>query len=301
MNCTHPIYATINRLSDGSNRVKILPKRVDQYSMEVLEQKYGHDHIIALPCGKCLACKVNYAKNWASRCVLEASCWKYNWFVTLTYDEDHIGNNELDRRDMQLFLMRLREKLGAGIRFFGCGEYGSKTHRKHYHLILFNCDLPDIKCLGKAPKGGYYYDSKILRETWSKGLVNVGDVTMESCNYVSRYCIKKVFGVDDKEFVAMSRRPGIGQKFFEDHYKEIYDEDRIYFKFGNSLYQSPSRYFDKLFSNIDPLRFAEIKDKRVSSADLSLASELLARGCLHKEDLYEIHEELSKRKEKRGL
>lgn len=301
MKCTRPIFATITKLSDGKNHVKILPKRVDQYSFETLEAKYGHGHIIALPCGKCLACKINYARNWASRCVLEASSYTDNWFLTLTYDDDHIGNNQLDRRDMQLFLKRLRKKLGDGIRFFGCGEYGTQTHRKHYHLILFNCFIPDIKCLGKGRNGGYYYESEMIKSLWNKGNCILGDVTMSSCDYVARYCVKKVYGDTSGEFVQMSTRPGIGYTFFEKNYEKIYKDDRVYFNFGTSLYQSPSRYFDKLFNNLDPVRFNEIKDSRISCSDLSIAAELLDRSLEHKEDLFKVYEILNQRKEKRGL
>ena len=299
MQCTRPMYALINKLSDGTNAVKILPKRVDSYSREVLEAKYGHGHIINLPCGHCLVCKLNYARNWASRCVLEASCYKENWFLTLTYDDEHLPSSP-SKKEMSDFMKRLRKELGAGIRFFGCGEFGSTTHRFHMHLILFNCPIPDAKCLGRA-NNGYYYSSKLIEKIWGKGNIILGEVTFSSCNYVARYCVKKVFGDNSEEFVLMSRKPGIAYPYFEKHYEDIYREDRIYFNFGNSLFQSPSRFFDKCYMSIDPARFQEVKDKRISNADVSLAAELVARGCAHKEDLFAIKENLNSSIKKRGF
>lgn len=303
MQCTRPIYASITRLSDGSNSVKLLPKRVDQYSRERLEELYGHDHIIPLPCGKCLACKINYARNWAARCVLEASMHKENWFLTLTYDDAHYKDIDFSntKKEMSDFMKRLRNELGDGIKFFGCGEFGSNTKRFHMHLILFNCEIPDVKCLGKAPSG-YYFSSDLINKIWEKGHTLLGEVTYSSCNYVARYCVKKVYGEDHPgEFVHMSRRPGIGYSFFLENYQKIYKDDRIYFNFGNSLYQSPSRFFDKLYMSIDPVHFQEVKDKRISNADVSLASELVARGCKHKEDLYKVQENLNSKVKKRGF
>lgn len=84
-----------------------------------------------IPCGKCIGCRLDYSKNWATRCVLEASQWEHNWFITLTYDEDHLPKWEngeycdkngltwidetnewqgyLKPEDMTLFLKRLRK------------------------------------------------------------------------------------------------------------------------------------------------------------------------------------------------
>lgn len=299
MQCSHPLYASITRLSDGSNSVKLLPKRVDQYSRERLEELYGHSHIVALPCGKCLPCKLNYARNWAQRCVLEASCYAHNWFLTLTYDDDHLPSNPTNK-EMSDFMKALRNKLGNGIRFFGCGEFGTHTKRFHMHLILFNCDIPDARRIGKV-KDGAYYSSEIIEKIWNKGHIILGDVTYASCGYVARYCVKKVFGDGKGEFVLMSRKPGIGYKYFEDHQEEIYRDDKVYFNFGKSIYQSPTRFFDKCFSSINPTRYKEIKDKRISNADLSLASELFSRGLRYKEDLNEVHDRLVSDIKKRGF
>lgn len=108
-----------------------------------------------IPCGKCIGCRLDYSKNWATRCVLEASMWEHNWFITLTYDKDHLPKHEngeftdhngltwtddtnswqgyLKPNDMTLFLKRLRKHWSThfqhqNIRFFYCGEYGGAPH-----------------------------------------------------------------------------------------------------------------------------------------------------------------------------
>ncbi len=72
--------------------------------------------------------------------------------MTLTYDDEHLPINDyvdsdgvihgkptLRKRDVQLFLKRLRKnyKYDNHIKYFCCGEYGGKTFRPHYHLIIF--------------------------------------------------------------------------------------------------------------------------------------------------------------------
>lgn len=94
---------------------------------------------VQVPCGKCLECRIQHARDWADRCVIEAKQYKYNYFVTLTYDDAHLPErNSLNPKDLQLFLKRLRKRFkGVKIRFLASGEYGS-SFRPHYHLILFN-------------------------------------------------------------------------------------------------------------------------------------------------------------------
>ena len=118
---------------------------------------------LEIPCGHCLGCKLDYAKRWAERIMAEASSWPVNCFITLTYNDNHIRRNNagkatLCERDVQLFLKRLRKKQkGVGsamnedgetqnpIRYFYCGEYGTKNHRPHYHIIIFNWQPKDMK------------------------------------------------------------------------------------------------------------------------------------------------------------
>ena len=111
MACNNPLYALdLGLKENGKRNIKILPKRVDLYSLNQLEARYGHGNIIPLPCGKCLACKLSKAREWAVRCVLEASMYEENCFVTLTYDDEHLPTDHLvSRKAIQDFIKRLRK------------------------------------------------------------------------------------------------------------------------------------------------------------------------------------------------
>ena len=246
MSCTHPIFALDFGEVDGKRKIKLVPYRADCYSLERLEEKYGKARVLALPCGKCLDCLLSYSRTWAVRCCLEASLYDYNYFVTLTYSD---APDRLCRRDVQLFLKKLRKKY-PGVRYFGCGEYGDHNNRPHYHLILFNLPLDDIKFLGTS-KGCRFYKSSFLEKCWSYGLVDIGEVTFNSAGYVARYAMKKLKAEKRDEFLMMSLKPGIGRVWFEQHKDIIADYDKIYFNFGKVNKVSPPRYFDKVLESLD--------------------------------------------------
>lgn len=132
--------------------------------------------------------------------MLEARLHQSSFFCTLTYDQVHVpGDGGVRPRDVQLFLKRLREACAEKIRFFAVGEYGDRTQRPHYHLVLFG--LLDYRLIGSC---------------WPFGAVHVGFVTPQSCAYVSGYTVKKWTKVVPElngrhpEFTRMSLRPGIG-------------------------------------------------------------------------------------------
>ena len=136
--CTRPLYAVdLGIKENGKRNIKILPRRFDLYSYEQLSARYGEKSVLPLPCGKCLACRLNHAKEWAVRCMLESLYHDENYFVTLTYDDEHLPvDGKLHKKHYQDFLKRLRASSGC-FRYFGCGEYGSLNKRPHYHFVLF--------------------------------------------------------------------------------------------------------------------------------------------------------------------
>lgn len=98
----------------------------------------------AVPCGKCILCREKKASEWSFRALCEnQSSLTEPLFVTLTYDNEHKPHCGIRKEDIQNFMKRLRRnldklKIEHDIRYFACGEYGKKTHRPHYHLILWN-------------------------------------------------------------------------------------------------------------------------------------------------------------------
>ena len=262
MKCSRPIYALdLGVKENGKRNLKILPRRVDLYSMKQLSERYGKDRIIPLPCGKCLACKLNHAKEWAVRCTLEATLHDENWFVTLTYDDEHLpADGALQRGDIVKFLKRLRARLGS-FRYFGCGEYGSKNKRPHYHLILFGLEIPDLR-----PLSAGLFESKIIREIWPYGFNYIGSVNYSSCNYVARYTTKKCFNDIQDEFIMCSLKPGIGSKWFEENHQRVMNYDCIYGKFGNTEQVMLPRYFEKMAEALDNAKYVELKAKRIDKS-----------------------------------
>lgn len=307
MNCTSPNYVLDLGVNDeGKHKIKFLPRRIDLYSREQLYQRYGSSHLLTLPCGKCLNCLMARANTWAVRCCLEASLYDQNYFVTLTYDDLHIPfTSKMVKKDFQDFIKRLRKEF-PGVRYFACCERGEHTQRLHIHAILFNLQLKDLKYVGKR-EVGYCWKSASLERIWSKGLTDLGEVSLQSCRYVARYAQKKLTNPNTKndEWLVMSLKPGIAQRYFEEHFQDIYDTDYIYFNFGNKTRVKPPRYFDKLLERIDSQYYEKIKTERIKNINLSLFDSLMRYNMKHAEDLY-AQEEINsiarlKNLKKRGL
>lgn len=270
-----------------------------------------------IPCGECITCKLTKRADMAARCMLETLESPYNYFVTLTYDDDNLPiadqtsykqfleNGEINEiiftnqgdeiwctgtlipDDMKKFIKDLRRYFEYhydhhGIRFYLCGEYGSKTKRPHYHLLLFNCPIPIIdnydsyidenKCL--------HWKNPLIEEIWRKGMIDIGEVEFSSASYVAGYCQKKLFtktkSIDyyasgkEPEFNRMSRRPGIGMKYYQEHKMDIYKNDEIIMKtlHGNTAHVK-IKAFDKLFKEEYPDQWYSIQKRRKEMSEAS--------------------------------
>lgn len=74
-----------------------------------------------LPCGQCVGCRLQYSREWAIRCLDEASCFEQNSFITLTMSESSVAKHgrSLDVGLFQLFMKRLRKEVDPlRVRFF---------------------------------------------------------------------------------------------------------------------------------------------------------------------------------------
>lgn len=236
--------------------------------------------LLKLPCGRCVGCRLERSRQWAVRCMHEASLHDRNCFITLTYASEHLpSDNSLHVEHFQLFMKRLRKQFGSDIRFFHCGEYGERYKRPHYHACLFNFDFDDRVQL-KVVNGIPLYESETLKRLWPFGISSVGEVTFESAAYVARYIMKKVTGeaaVDyydgrKPEYTTMSRRPGIAKGWFDKyHATDVLPTDSVVItRKGENVEMKPPRYYDSQFELIDPELSELVKVDRVERAKLRL-------------------------------
>lgn len=271
---------------------------VERLAYVDLGRKHPIKRVDLIPCGQCTGCRLDYSREWATRIMCETKTTNNNWFITLTYADEYLpihkepddngvirGNFSLDKTDCQKFLKRLRRHWDYhyhqnNIRFYLCGEYGGKTQRPHYHCIIFNLPLDETKLkhyrYNHDGSELWIYDE--LTEIWGKGHVVIGKVTFNSAAYVARYMLKKIKGPDAAkiyhiraqlpEFTLMSRKPGIGQDYYNTNKDKIYQNDEIIIAKNNNVETlKPPKYYDSLYDIDDPVKMATIKKNRKSNGE----------------------------------
>ena len=173
---------------------------------------------LAFGCGQCMPCRLNKRREWTHRMILEQARHEKSCFVTLTYADEEIPLTDvlgmpvptLNTEDPKKWLKNLRRAVHPTVlRYYYVGEYGDESGRPHYHVALYGLGVEDTEIIGKAWQVG--------KTEKSRGFVYVGELTMESAQYVAGYVTKKMTNKDDSrllgrdpEFARMSLKPGIG-------------------------------------------------------------------------------------------
>ncbi len=177
---------------------------------------------------------------------------------------------------MNTFRKRIEPKK---IRFYHAGEYGDQLGRPHYHALIFGYDFADRKFF-KETNGVKLDVSKELESIWKKGHCSVGDVTFESAGYVARYIMKKINGDKEKEhyervdymtgefvqlppeYTTMSRKPGIGKKWYDQFKADAYPKDFVTHQ-GRKI--PLPRFYDNMYQHESPKEYKALKDKRIEN------------------------------------
>lgn len=207
-----------------------------------------------LPCGQCLQCRLEYARQWAVRCVHEAQMHPKNCFITLTYSDDKLPGPKLQYSDFQKFMKRLRKIQNDPIGVFVTGEYGEKTKRPHWHALLFNWSPSDSTYFRSNERGDRIYKSASLDSIWGLGHCEIGSVTFESAGYCARYAAKKlVHGSDGHDFEPVSKKSSkhaIGKKWLEKFWPDVFNCGHVVLANGQTC--SIPRYYEKWFKENHP-------------------------------------------------
>ena len=220
---------------------------------------HGTNKVTPVPCGQCINCKKRRSRHWVFRLNEEAKISSSAAFLTLTYENAPISTNgfpTLVKKDYQDFIKRLRllaptSKKETRIKYYACGEYGSKTYRPHYHAILFN--LPHN--LINNPTQVY--------DTWKHGHIMIAPNNEKTTNYVAGYITKQTFErrdhydinsglitADDRqqEFSLMSKNMGLS--YLTPEIKKFYRDTKTFVivKENGELISMPRYYKNHIFS-----------------------------------------------------
>lgn len=260
MLCSNPITAYRSESVNDTGKRSIVFK--------YQEASATHPEIITIPCGVCLNCKINKAKEWTIRLMNEKLEHEKSMFLTLTIEDKFIpSNGSLVKSDFVNFMKRYREFIyPERIRFYHVGEYGDGKERPHHHAIIFGHSFDDLAHHYQL-NNIVHYTSETLSKLWKLGLCEVGDVTTASCAYVARYCQKKLYGslCADRyqgrlpEYSTMSRRPGIGAKFVKKFSGDIYPHNFIV---ENGIKFKVPKFYDEILKVDNPELFDKVKLSR---------------------------------------
>ena len=214
-----------------------------------------------VPCGKCLPCQKKRRSEWSLRLEHEYLFSESALFITLTYSDLNLprtkeGYPTLNKKHVQDYIKRLRNEnvkyvtktlkcdkkdvknRSRAIRYYAVGEYGTKTRRPHYHLILFNMDVENI-----AP----------VKNQWKYGMSDVGTVTSASINYVTKYMFKQFNRKTDKRippFSLMSKKPIIGHDYIQNYGVHHIESESLEVRDQNGhVRRLPKAYLRRLFTN----------------------------------------------------
>lgn len=157
--------------------------------------------LLRVPCGNCWQCRLQRKNSaWLKmHYEYEETELKggFTYFLTLTYKQSRLprllGNLPCFRhRDVQLFLKRIRKVVGATkVRYWFCMEYGSRTHRPHYHIVFFVTGYD------------FWLFRQLAKKEWSIngyskcGKFNYGRVTSSAgLRYCAKYVAKQLTDED---------------------------------------------------------------------------------------------------------
>lgn len=216
---------------------------------------YKKDTGLSFPCGKCYPCKARRVSGWSFRLQKEAERSDRALFVTLTYSTETVpitarGYMTLRKKDIQDFMKRLRINTFRNtgkkpkIKYYCAGEYGGKTQRPHYHLLMFNADYKEIE------------------ESWKLGSIHYGTLTPASSAYTLKYISKTGMthhANDDRvvEFSLMSKR--LGDNYLSDRMVKWHRERGKSGELANHFYLQhydykiaiPRYYKQKIWSKME--------------------------------------------------
>lgn len=241
-----------------------------------------------VPCGTCILCRGEQARQWAIRIHHESQLHTTNSFLTLTYNDENLPpHNSLQYKDVQKFWKRLRKALQHRIRYYAVGEYGSKTLRPHYHACVFGEDFTkDAKMVQQHPHP--LWDSPMLTKAWGMGGVRVGQLNHNTAQYTASYVVKKLrskqqyvrIDVETGELIPLEQPRcytslAIAKDWLAKYGNQVYAHDYVVI---NGKRQKPPKYYDRWLGKRSKIALSMIQQQREEKYEPETEEQTRARA-----------------------
>lgn len=228
-----------------------------------------------MPCGKCILCRKEQARQQTVRIVHEAQTHFQNCMVTLTYNDEHAPSDGALNHKHALAFIRALRKRGYKLRYYGVGEYGDKTQRPHYHVCIFGQDFIDGRVITQtAPY--MVWISPLLEEIWGRGQVKVVALNNATAAYVAGYVQKKIgkhnyvkLDQPTGELIAVEQpRPfmsrNLARQWWEKWHHHSEDRDRVVM---DGRVEKPPAAYDRWLAQENKPKLIDIKLQRELRAE----------------------------------
>lgn len=216
--------------------------------IRIFDKKSGKTRYV--PCGHCLQCRIDKRNEWTWRMSHELED-KDGVFLTLTIDDEHLVSRSVYPRSVQLFLKRLRKRLGdRRIKYIFVGEYGSIDQRPHYHAIISGLSCGRYMTFDRG-------DYDVIRSSWSYGYISMSPATTANIRYTLKYLDKQLSDDEWNEKYPGLNKPfrlvskGIGRAWLVRNLFKV-QSDRGFFVRGK-LRPLPRYYNDMIFGSTHAL------------------------------------------------
>lgn len=230
---------------------------------------------LQVPCGMCILCREEYARQTAVRITHEGQMHAQSAFITLTYADKHLPqHNSLNYDDIHRFWKRERQRLWREkkikLRHYTVGEYGDKTTRPHYHACVFGYGYLENRIIIRdAP---LLWTTAELEKAWGLGMVSVGALDFTTASYTASYITKKLRS--KQQYVRVDEATGelipleqprafmsdnLGKTWWDQFGRYLETNDWVII---NGLKQKPPKAYDKWLLKKDEEKGRKIKEER---------------------------------------
>jgi len=128
MACTQPLEAWRSHVLKTVNGKDLIA-----FNRELVN--FAPYESIQLPCGQCLSCRFDHAKQWAVRCVHEASLYPQGQtsFITLTFADEHLYTRRHNCTKCEKYLRKVKAK-----------EAKIALNPEHVEPPITFCSIPSV-------------------------------------------------------------------------------------------------------------------------------------------------------------